>query len=180
MQGWVDLVELIEIGWGWMTYNLVSSGTLNLNWVNHLRVLLQVVLVFLLSIASLIIYFIDSSWVERHRCLSSHWTERLCRCAIYLGTTAVLAQSLWRRGALRGQGVSRGDWKNLSVICINMQFLTWNQHIITKLSPQVFSYTYQKFHLGEGADFWLGKGACLPLSPLRTAPVWTHDSEPKI
>jgi len=50
-------------------------------------------------------------------------------------------------------GVSEGrpvTGKILSVICSNMQFLMLNQHIITKVSPQMSNYTKQKFHWGNG------------------------------
>jgi len=65
---------------------------------------------------------------------------------------AVLAPPLWGE---RGQWVARdlrrvaGTGKILSVICTKMQFVTYNQHIVTKFSSEMPSYTYQKFRLGD-------------------------------
>jgi len=55
--------------------------------------------------------------------------------------------------------------KHLLVLCLNMQFLTQNQHIITKLPSQMPNYTEQKFHLREG-QLWLGVAPALLELPL--------------
>jgi len=58
--------------------------------------------------------------------------------------------------------------KILSVICSNMRFLTWSQHIICKFSSRVSNYIQQKFHLkGETPDWGWER---VPAHPLRTAP----------
>jgi len=54
-------------------------------------------------------------------------------------------------GGTFGEGVSEGqesakDGGILSVMCTNMQFLTYNQHIIPKFLSQMPNYTHQKFH----------------------------------
>jgi len=56
--------------------------------------------------------------------------------------------------------------KILSVICRNMQFLTKDQHIITKFSFQRLSYIHKKYSLGRQWGQTSDWGAWLPWPPL--------------
>ena len=116
------------------------------------------------------------------RKLWSYWTEDYeisprcieeCSSVLMCISSYIGAVLLW--GGAVVQDLQRNQslenfCQSYTQIC---SFLTQNQHIITKFSSQMFSYTHQKFHWGGGQTTDYGGRDTFPLissPPVRIAP----------